>query len=85
MNGITIGNGAVIGAEAVVTKDIPPYAVAVGVPARIIKYRFDNETIDKLQKSRWWDYPDKIISTLPFDNIDECLKILDENKSLLVK
>lgn len=57
LNGASIGNGAVIGAGAVVTKDIPDYAVAVGNPARVIKYRFTQEQIDKLNEIRWWDWP----------------------------
>lgn len=55
LDGITIGTGAVIGAGSVVSKDIPPYAIAVGCPIRIIKYRFDEQTIDSLLKSNWWD------------------------------
>lgn len=55
MDGIKISNGAIIGAGSIVTKDIPPYAIAVGIPAKIIKYRFDNNKIDKLIKSSWWD------------------------------
>ena len=55
MDGIRIGDGAVIGAGAVVTKDIPPYAVAVGVPAKVKRYRFDEQTIAELLESRWWD------------------------------
>ncbi len=55
LDGVTIADGAVIGAGAVVTKDIPPYAIAVGVPAKVIKYRFDDETIEKLLKEQWWN------------------------------
>jgi acetyltransferase-like isoleucine patch superfamily enzyme len=53
--GITLSTGCIIGAGAVVTKDIPAYAIAVGVPAKIIGYRFDKDTIDKLINSKWWD------------------------------
>lgn len=69
-NGITIGDGAVLGLGAVVTKDVPPYAVVVGVPAKIIKYRFDNETIEKLLKSKWWERDDEFIKKISYDNID---------------
>lgn len=55
LDGVTIGDGAVVGAGAVVTADIPPYAVAVGVPAKVKKYRFDPETIEKLLAEKWWD------------------------------
>ena len=56
LGGVKIGNGAVIGAKSVVAKDIPPYAIAVGNPARVIKYRFDEATIKKLLAVKWWNW-----------------------------
>lgn len=78
MGGVEIGDGAVIGSGAVVTKNIPPYAVAVGVPAKVIKYRFPEETIQRLLKTRWWDQPEDVIKSLPMDNVEECLQILEK-------
>jgi len=54
--GVTIGTGAVVAAAAVVTKDVPPYAIVGGVPAKIIRFRFEEETINALLKSEWWDW-----------------------------
>lgn len=82
MPGITIGDGAVVGSNAVVTRDVPPYAIVVGVPAKIIKYRFDEETIKDLLELKWWDYPEKFIKTLPFEDINACIKLLKENRDL---
>jgi len=58
LDGVTIGDGAVIGAGAIVSKDIPPYSIAVGCPIRIIRYRFDDATIDRLLQIRWWQWSD---------------------------
>lgn len=55
MEGIRVGNGAIIGAGAVVTKNVPPYAIVGGVPAKIIRYRFTNEQIQKIEDIKWWD------------------------------
>lgn len=65
--GVTIGDGAIIGTRAVVTKDIPPYAIVGGIPAKQIKKRFSQKTMDTLLAMKWWDLPAAKISTLlPF-------------------
>ena len=56
-----IGDGAIVGAGAVVTKDVPPYAIVAGVPAKIIGYRCDEKYIDRLLNLRWWDFPKDIL------------------------
>ena len=61
LGGVRIGNGAVIGAGTVVTKDVPPYAVFVGNPGRVVKYRFDKELIYKLQWIKWWNWSEEKI------------------------
>jgi len=54
--GVTIGNGAAIGAGAIVTKDIAPYTVVAGAPAKPIKMRFNNATVQQLEAIQWWDW-----------------------------
>ncbi len=60
--GVTIGDGAVIGARAVVTKDVPPYTIAGGVPAKLIRKRFDADVISHLLRIKWWDWPKEKIA-----------------------
>ena len=59
--GVTVGHGAVIGAGAVVVKDVPPYAIVGGVPAKVIRYRFSPEIIEKLLELQWWNLPDETL------------------------
>jgi virginiamycin A acetyltransferase len=59
LSGVTIGNGAIIGANSVVTEDIPDYAIAVGSPARVIRKRFNQDVIDKLNEIQWWDWSEE--------------------------
>lgn len=61
-NGVTIGNGAIIASCAVVVKDVPAYSIVAGNPAKVVKMRFDDKTIDRLQKIAWWDWDIKKIS-----------------------
>ena len=62
MDGVHIGDGAIVAAGSVVTKDVPPYAVVGGAPARLIKYRFPQEVIDRLEEVQWWNLPDEEIT-----------------------
>lgn len=57
LSGVTIGDGAIIGTRAVVTKDVPPYTIVGGVPAKTIRKRFPDDDIAALQKMKWWDWP----------------------------
>ena len=67
MAGVHIGDGAVIAARAVGTKDVPPYTIVGGTPARKIRMRFEEETIAKLQQIQWWNWPvEKIRRSLPY-------------------
>ena len=68
--GTHIGTGAVVAAGAVVTKDVPPYAIVGGVPAKILKYRFDPKTIAGLLASEWWLWPDDKIKARIGDFFD---------------
>jgi virginiamycin A acetyltransferase len=54
--GVTVGHGSIVGARAVITKDIPPFAIVAGNPAKIIRYRFEKNVIDQLMKIQWWNW-----------------------------
>lgn len=73
MRGVTIGDGAIVAANSVVTRDVPPYAIVGGVPAKFIRHRFPPEIVADLQKIRWWDWPEsKLKQCIPdFDHPEE--------------
>lgn len=58
LSGVRVGDGAIAAAGALVTRDVPPYAIVAGVPARVLRYRFSPETITELLSLSWWDWPD---------------------------
>ena len=76
MGGVTIGNGAVVGANAVVTKDVAPYAIVAGAPARKIRMRFDDGLIERIERSAWWDWDHETLKArLPdFRNMEEFVR-----------
>ena len=81
-SGIKIGNGSIIAASAVVTKDVPDYAIVGGVPAKIIRYRFDEPTIKKIEDAKWWDLNEMELEQYAkdFDNIGLALSKLLNNR-----
>lgn len=87
MSGVTIGQGAIVAARSVVTKDVPAYAIVAGNPAQVIKYRFSQSVIEKLQRFDWASISEKDIKEnlallyTPIDenNIDEILSSLNHN------
>lgn len=78
MNGVMIGDGAVIAAKSVVTKDVQPYTIVGGNPATVIRQRFSDKCIEKLLKIKWWDYGPDILKGLDIDKPEECIDQLEE-------
>lgn len=77
--GVTIGDGAVIGSRSVVTKDIPPYAIAVGAPARVVRLRFSEKIIARLLDLKWWDYGLSATEGASMNRVVSAIRIMEEN------
>ncbi|BAZ45771.1 hexapeptide repeat-containing protein acetyltransferase [Chondrocystis sp. NIES-4102] len=80
LGGVNIGNGAIIAAGAVVNKDVPPYAIYGGVPAKLIRYKFDPETIEFLQEFKWWDKEEEWLrkNFKYFHNVDKLMNYVKQ-------
>jgi acetyltransferase-like isoleucine patch superfamily enzyme len=81
MGGVTVGDGAIVAAGSVVTKEVPPYAVVAGVPAVVKRFRFPEATINRLLRLKWWDLDLPDLSGLPFRDIDRCLDLIETIKA----
>ena len=83
MSGVTIGDGAVVAANALVTKDVPAYAIVGGNPAELIRYRFSEKIRQRLLEIKWWDWEDKdiyyAVPLLQSSNFEELFKYYEEN------
>jgi acetyltransferase-like isoleucine patch superfamily enzyme len=81
MPGVTIGDGAIVGGGSVVTKDVPPYAIVAGVPAKIVRYRFDEATIERLLSLQWWRFEADSLLGISFDDINAAIDQIKEREA----
>jgi len=77
LRGISIGTGAIVGAASVVTKDVAPYAIVAGNPARLVRFRFEESIIEKLQRTKWWELSITELAGIKFSDIHQALKDLE--------
>jgi tetrahydrodipicolinate N-succinyltransferase len=81
MAGINVGDGAIIAAGSVLTKDVPAFAIVAGVPATVKRLRFPEKTVERLLRVKWWDLELSDLSGLPFRDVERCLDRIEEIKA----
>jgi acetyltransferase-like isoleucine patch superfamily enzyme len=77
MGGINVGDGAIIAAGSIVTKDVPPYAIMAGVPAQVKRLRFSEKIIERLLRAKWWELDLTDLSGLPFRDVERCVDAIE--------
>ncbi|MEA3315922.1 MAG: CatB-related O-acetyltransferase [Campylobacterota bacterium] len=80
LRGVSIGNGAILASNSVITKDVPDYAIMGGIPAKIIKYRFKEEIISRLLELKWWDLSLDLLEGVPFNDIEKAIELIEFRK-----
>lgn len=82
LSGVTVGHGAIVGAGAVVASDVPPYAVAAGNPARVVRMRFEEQTVERLLAVAWWNWDDDTIRERVdlFDDVERFLAVAEADR-----
>ncbi|MBV4490331.1 CatB-related O-acetyltransferase [Pseudomonas oryzicola] len=81
LEGVTVGTGAIIATQALVSRDVPPYAIVGGNPARIIRFRHSDDVIERLLNSRWWELDISMLNSLPLDNPSAFLDAIEASRS----
>lgn len=79
--GVTIGDGAIVASGAVVSKDVEPYTIVGGIPAKVIRKKFDDKIVEDMMRVKWWEFNVNDLAGIPFDDPATCLQIIEEREA----